>query len=287
MKGFPRLLVRLAMVAVLVPLGAALSAAPAHAVGPRISSFYPATIADNNAWASRKYAPPPKTMVFPSGTEDIAFYFAYSGASSTVFVGIVEDSQGKVLYTNEATLSNGSSSEMFWVGQAHHTFADGTYTATITLGGLPAATTTFTVSGTAPAPNGNGSSPSGGTVKISRFYPVSQNDFNNWVKLNYPVPARASNFAAGKTWWFPFYFSYSGAIAKTTQFSGDVRTAAGALAASAGPYTLTYKSGQQEFYIPLPHKADYANGTYTAELLINNSVVATTSLNVGVNGAKM
>jgi len=58
--------------------------------------------------------------------------------------------------------------------------------------------------------------------------------------------------------------------------SGDIRNSAGTIMASVGPFAFSYSHGTQEFYIPLPHKADYANGTYTGELLVENQVVATT-----------
>ena len=79
-------------------------------------------------------------------------------------------------------------------------------------------------------------------------------------------------------------FTYSGATAKVTKFSGDVRNAARAVVASTSPYTLNAKSNKQEFYIPRANKANYPNGDYTAELTSGGKVVATTTFRVGTVG---
>ncbi|HXT37551.1 MAG TPA: hypothetical protein VN837_18405 [Chloroflexota bacterium] len=292
MKRLLWILVRVAALAIVLPLGATLPTPSAHAAGPGVSSFYPATKADYDAWPSRKYAPPPNTSSFPSGTAIIAFYFAYSGAiaKQTVYVGVVENSKGSVMDTEAGTLTNTSSEQMFWVRRPNKTFPDDVYKVTLTLDGLPVGITTFTVGGSAsgsggngsgPNPGGNGPAPGGNTVKVSPFYPVSQADFNDWAKLNYPTPARATTFTSGKTWWIPLYFGYSGAVAKTTQYSADLRDSAGKVVATTGPYVLTYAKGRQELYIPTPNKADLPDGTYTAEVLIGGQVAATTTLMIG------
>jgi len=289
MKRLPWLL-RICALTILLPLGAVLSLPSAHAAGPAVSTFYPATKADYDAWPSRKYAPPPNTPTFPSGTAIVAFYFAYSGANQTVYVGIVQNSKGGVIITDAGTLTNASGAQMFWVRRPKKTFPDDTYKVTLTLDGLPVAGTTFTVggspsgsggSGSGPNPGGTGPAPGGGTVKISPLFPVSQADANSWVKLNYPTPTPTTTFASGTTWWIPLYFGYSGAIAKTTQYSGDLRNSTGKVVATIGPYVLSYAKGRQEFYIPTPNKAILADGSYTAEILIAGQVAASTTLTVG------
>jgi hypothetical protein len=124
----------------------------------------------------------------------------------------------------------------------------------------------------------------GGGLKVSTFYSVSQTDSNQWALLNYPTPNKTTTFAGAETWWVPFYFTYSGAVAKVTKFSGDVRNSAGTVVATSGAYTLNAKSNKQEFYIARAKKAVYPSGDYTAELISGGKVVATTTFRVGTVG---
>jgi hypothetical protein len=243
-----------------------------------ISKFYPISQNDNNAWAKLNYAPPGESLTFAvNQTWWVPFYIVYSGAvpNTTQYSASVRNNSGVVVATaGPYTLPDTNNVQEFFVGRANKAnYPFGDYTATVTSGGKVLATTGFTVGGTIR------STPH---MTVSTFYSISQNDFNNWSKLKYATPALVKTYTFGKTWWIPFFFAYSGAVAKSTKYSVSVKNSAGKVVATGGTYTLPFITNTQELYVQRPKKAQYPIGIYTADLVIGGKVLGTTSFIVGI-----
>ncbi len=242
-----------------------------------VSKFYPVSQTDNNTWAKLNYATPGESLTFTADqTWWVPFYIAYSGAiaNTTKYSASVRNSAGVVVATaGPYTLPDANNVQEFFIPRANKVnYPIGAYSVDLASGGKTLATTEFTVGGT------TRSTP---TLTVSTFYSISTDNFNNWSKLKYATPALVAKFTFTKTWWIPFFFAYSGAVAKSTKYSVSVKNSAGKVMATTGPYTLPYAVNTQELYVQMPKKAPYPIGVYKAELVVGGKVRVTTTFIVG------
>lgn len=242
-------------------------------------AFYTATKAADDAWrASSSPAAPPKTSVFPHGTTLVAFYFHYLGARphATQFSIIVHGpSGGTYVSSGPYTLLYTDGYDMDKVTPpSGGAYPDGTYSADLILAGRVSAHTTFTIRSVS-------------AINVQTFYPATKAAYDAWNASNTaPPPPHTTTFRSGTTV-VAFYFAYTNATVNLTQFTIVVHNQSGATVATHGPYALTLKNALHMSLVDAPAGHAYADGSYSADLLIDGKVVKSAAFTVAPQGVSV
>ena len=245
--------------------------------GVRIASsavtiFYPATKAAYDAWnATTSTARPSRTEQFRAGTNVVAFYFEYKGATAKVtqYQLIIRDSTGRIFATHGPyPLSYSAALAMRYVTvPSGPAYPAGNYHADILLDGRVAAGTQFTV-------GGHG-------VGITTFYPATKAAFDAWnATTSTARPPKANAFTSGTTI-VTFYFEYDGATPKVSQYEIVVRDHFGRVVVTHGPFSFAHSTGLHMSEVPTPSGKAYSADSYRANLLVDGQVVDSAFFTVG------
>jgi hypothetical protein len=268
----------LALFGAIAGCGTALAAS-----GPTtVSAFYSTTYQNDLNWPKTNYAKPPQVSAFPAGTSRIAFYFPYADRGGDSYYIVVIRAHNGPSYTaiGSYTLSAKSTAEMVWVAPPHggSAFPAGTYDADLLVDNAYVMTTSFTVGG---GNGGNGASNSASGLTVTAFYATTVASYNNWAKTNFAAPQQSSAYAAHSKY-VCFYWSFTGATPKVTQFVVTIVGPNGQVVGSETSVTPNNaNSSMMDYYPPkVPSSYVFSAGTYQVRLTVGRQQVATTTFTV-------
>ncbi len=269
---WPRTCRLISMILLLFAATPTLPAAARPASSASVSIFYPTTKAAYDAWNSSKSdARPPKTTVFASGTATVGFYFEYDGATahSTTFTIVIKNSAGTSVVTDGPfTTDHNAALHMEAIDAPTTAFSNGAFTADLLVNRAKVESTSFTVGSTS-------------KVAASVFYTATKGAYDAWnASTSAAPPPPTAKFSAG-TSIVAFYFEYTNATPKVTQYKIAIYGPTGSLYTSRGPFAVSYKNGLVMRYVLAPDAKAYPAGPYSASLFLDGKVQHHTTFVVG------
>jgi S1-C subfamily serine protease len=241
-----------------------------HAARATITTFYATTKANYDRWdASATALPPTPISVFARGTQIVAFYFKYQGATPnvTTYQLIIRDSKGAAYFAGKVHPVHAGANEAMVSMDNGGSYDPGPYRTDLLIDGKVVASTPFTI-GTPPS-----------AARITVFYTTTAASYDAWgANNNYSPPKRTSVLPSGSRF-VALYFHYQGATPKVTTYQITVRDAQGAtyFTGKVHPFQNVANDHMSE----LDNGDPFANGTYHIDLLVNGKVGASATFTVG------